>query len=270
MLRESSLPSGRAPTTPPLLGSGQPHTGLRWNTSWWPQRQDSKWHSARTQADAPARHRRPLALRLGSVAATAQERPRDPDRLARYARTARGAQAAQGPTAAPLSRRAPAQSASAAGKAAGAAQRGWGQNRCAGGGRCLALLRTARAPPPRGSRRSPGPARAGGGAAAAAATRAGRRRRGNPPTARAAGPRAQEARAALGPWSLVTRLASARDERPGRCHRGCCCCRCYRCCWVGGCAPRPRPPLGRRPRTAAPWRSSPLRRRRRRATGKTA
>lgn len=82
-----------------------------------------------------------------------------------------------------------------------------------------------RAPlPQRDSRRVPGPcpARAGGGAAAAAATRAGRWRQGKLPTARAAGPSVQEARAALGPWSLVTRRASARGGRPGRCHRGCC------------------------------------------------
>lgn len=154
--------------------------------------------------------------------------------------------------------------------APGATRRG--PDRCAEGGRCLGILRTARTPPPRAAPGAAPARRERDWAAAAAAPRTGRRRRENLQTARAVGPLRQEARAAAGPWSLVTRRGLARSGRPGCCHSGCCCCcSCCRCCWVGGCMSRPRPPpQGRWPRTAAPWRSSPLRRRLRRATVKTA
>lgn len=231
-----------SPRAPISLGLGPLHTGLRSNTSRWPQRQDFRRHRAPIQADAPARRGRPLASRSASQAAAAQQ-PAPGPQTAWPGRPGAG------------EARAAAAHARAAGRT-GALARGGAWGSCA-----------RHAPRPRGPR-SPRPGASGGGAAAAAATRAGWRRRGNPPTARATGPRAAEARAALGPWSLVTRRASAWGARPARCHRGCCCCR---CCWVGGCERRPRPPpLGRRPRTAAPWRSSPPRRRRRRATGKTA
>lgn len=263
---ECGFAARRFPQSPTLLGPGRLYSGLRSNTSQRPQRQDLSSLSAGIQADAPARHGRPLASGLGSVAARARESDLTASEgLARYARTRGGAQKGQGLAARPMGPRATANPASVARPTLGPATEG-GPEQVRGRGAVLG-------DPAHCARPSHDPAPAGGGAAAFTGTPAGRRRQVNPPAARAAGPRAPEAPAALGPWSLVvTRRALAWGRQPGRCHLSCCCCRCCRRCWVGGCVlrPRPPPPLGRRLRTAAPWRSSPLRRRRRRAIGKTA
>lgn len=152
-----------SPRVPSFLGSGQPPTGLRSNTWRWPGRQDSRprgrAYPSRCSCQPPATSGVAFRKRGGDSPGTAP-RPRTAWPGAPGPGEAR--REARGPRPGAPSLTAPTQSASGAGRPLGSARRGWRPNRCAGGGRCLGILRTARAPPPRGCRRSPGPARAGG------------------------------------------------------------------------------------------------------------
>lgn len=252
---------------PTLLGPGRLHTGRRSDTSSGPRHRTRDRTSKRMLLPGTGDLWRPVYEARRRVPRKWPREPRRPGQV-RWdrARSAEG----EGPAVPPAGWRATGDPAGeAAARARGAAGGRTGARAEGGAWGSCAL----RAPlPQRGSRRGPGP----GASGRRSCGFTGHLGRSAAPREAADGAgclsqRAGGARAALGPWSLVTRHASARSGWFGRCHRGCCCCRCSRCCWVGGCARRPRPPpLGRRPRTAALWRSSPRRRRRRRATGRTA